>query len=419
MSDTMVEAAPAAHPEPPHREPAEDGLEPVRVRKGRLIVVGLGALAAAAVVAAYGIMDRSHSDAKLAELTAEEAIPTVAVIHPMRGVTGQTIELPGRIDAYFQAPIFARVSGYLQMWYKDIGAQVHKGDLLALIETPDLDQELVKAKADLAVAQANYKLAQVTAARWQKLAKADAVSVQEVDVKTSDAAAQKAAVNAAEANVSRLEALESFKRIVAPFDGVVTARRTDVGALINAGSGSGPELFAVADVHEMRVYVRVPQRQSGGIHPGMEATLTLPQYPGRTFPATVDTTSGAIDPLSNTLLVELIAKNPDGLLTPGTFAQVSFKLPADPNVVRIPTSALLFRKGGLKVATLGPDGKVTIKPITAGRDLGTELEVLAGLEPTERVINSPPDSLINGQTVRVAGQKTADAGAKPVDMAHK
>lgn len=419
MSDTMVEAAPAVHTEPPHREPPEDGLEPVRVRKGRLILVGLGALTAAALVAAYGIMDRSHSDAKLAELTADEAVPTVALIKPVRGVTGQTIDLPGRIDAYFQAPIYARVSGYLKMWYKDIGAQVHKGDLLALIETPDLDQELAKAKADLGVAQANYKLAQVTAARWQKLAKADAVSVQEVDVKTSDAAAQKATVTAAEAAVSRLEALEDFKRIVAPFDGVVTARRTDVGALINAGSGSGPELFSVADVHEMRVYVRVPQRQSGGIKQGMQATLTLPQYPDRTFPATVDTTSGAIDPLSNTLLVELIAKNPDGVLTPGTFAQVEFNLPPAPNVMRIPTSALLFRKGGLKVATVGPDGKVAIKPIKAGRDLGTELEVLAGVEPTDRVINSPPDSLIDGQTVRLAGTATADAGTKPLDVAHK
>jgi RND family efflux transporter MFP subunit len=393
-------------------------MEPVRVRKGRLVLAGVVGLASAVALGVYGIMDRGHHDAELAQLTAEEAIPTVAVIKPETGVSGQRIELPGRIDAYFQAPIYARVSGYLKMWYKDIGARVKKGDLLAVIETPDLDQELAKARADLGVAQANCKLAEVTAARWQKLLKSDAVSVQEVDVKTSDAAAQKAAVTAAQANVSRLEALEDFKRIVAPFDGVVTARRTDVGALISAGSGTGPELFTVSDLHQMRVYVRVPQSQSGNITQGMKAMLTLPQYPGRTFPAVVDTTANAIDPESNTLLVELIAENPDNLLAPGTFAQVRFELPANPDVIRIPTSALLFRQGGLKVATVSDDGKVAITPIQVGRDLGTEVEVMSGLTPDAHVINSPPDSLIVGETVRIAG-KSVTGPANPVDLIHK
>jgi RND family efflux transporter MFP subunit len=295
------------------------------------------------------------------------------------------------------------------MWYKDIGARVKTGELLATIETPDLDQELVQAKANLAVADANYRLAQVTAGRWQKLLKSDAVSVQDVDVKAGDAEAKMAEVNAAKANVARLEAQEGFKRIVAPFDGVITARRTDVGALINAGSGVGPELFAVADLHEMRVYVRVPQSESSGIAAGMQATLVLPQYPDRKFPATVATTANAIDPASNTLLVELKADNPDGVLSPGTFADVHFDLPPQPDVVRIPTSALLFREGGLKVATVGPGGKAEIKPIRAGRDLGTQMEVLGGLTTADRVIDSPPDSLIPGEHVREAGASAAAA----------
>ena len=372
-------------------------------KRHRLLAAGIGAVAAAIGLATYGVADRGWSNESLVQLTAREAVPAVDVIHPEQGVTGEQLVLPGTIEAYFQAPIYARVSGYLKMWYKDIGARVTAGELLATIETPDLDQELVQAKANLAVADANYRLAQVTAGRWQKLLKSDAVSVQDVDVKAGDAEAKMAEVNAAKANVARLEAQEGFKRIVAPFDGVITARRTDVGALINAGSGVGPELFAVADLHEMRVYVRVPQSESSGVTAGMQATLVLPQYPDRTFPATVATTANAIDPASNTLLVELKADNPDGVLSPGTFADVHFELPAQPDVVRIPTSALLFREGGLKVATIGPDGKAEIKPIRAGRDLGTQMEVLGGLTLSDRVIDSPPDSLIPGEQVREAG----------------
>jgi RND family efflux transporter MFP subunit len=238
-------------------------------------------------------------------------------------------------------------------------------------------------------------------------------------VKVGDATARQAEVTAAQANVSRLEALQGFKRIVAPFDGVITARRTDVGALINAGSGVGPELFAVADVHRMRVYVRVPQAESADITQGMKATLLLPQYPNKTFTATVVTTANAIDPVSNTLLVELMADNPDGTLTPGTFADVHFDLPPQPNVVRIPTSALLFRQGGLKVATVGKDGKAAIEPIRAGRDLGTQMEVLGGLTQADQVINSPPDSLIAGERVRLASTQLAEAPAQPLAVAHK
>jgi RND family efflux transporter MFP subunit len=407
------------HPNTPREAVDHDPAPPATPRSRRLLACGLGALTAAIVVVVYGVADRSWSEDRLVQLTADEAVPTVDVLRPERGVSGEQLTLPGTIQAYFQAPIYARVSGYLTTWLKDIGAHVTAGELLATIETPDLDQELAQAKANLAVANANYQLARVTAQRWQKLLRSDAVSMQEVDVRAGDAAAKQASVTAAQANVARLEAREGFKRIVAPFDGVITARRTDVGALINAGSGVGPELFAVADMHQMRVYVRVPQAESADIAIGMKASLSLPQYPDRTFPATVATTANAIDPVSNTLLVELMADNRDHVLTPGTFANIHFDLPPQPDIVRIPTSALLFRADGLKVATVGPDGKAVIKPIRPGRDLGTQMEILAGLAPSDRVIDSPPDSLMAGETVRVAGAPSVADGASPVTLARE
>jgi RND family efflux transporter MFP subunit len=418
MPDTIMEVA-LPDPIVSERQDAPDASQPAAPGRGRLLILGVGALTAALATGVYGVLDRGWSEERVVQLTAQEAIPTVDVIHPRRGVTGQQMTLPGTVQAFFQAPIYARVSGYLKMWYQDIGAHVKAGQLLATIETPDLDQELAQANANLAAADANYRLAQVTAGRWQRLLKSDAVSVQDVDVKTADATAKQAAVTAARANVARLEAQEAFKRIVAPFDGIITARRTDVGALINAGSGIGPELFAVADVHEMRAYVRVPQAESADIATGMKATLSVPQYPGRSFPATVVTTANAIDQASNTLLVELKANNADGVLSPGTFADVQFELPAQPNVVRIPTSALLFRAGGLKVATVGPDGKAAITPIRAGRDLGTQMEVVSGLTPSDRVIDSPPDSLIEGERIHVAGASFATTGVEPIAVARQ
>jgi RND family efflux transporter MFP subunit len=398
MLDTTMTTPPAQD-----IQGASDADQPLmRISRTRLMLTGAVAAACCIGVAAYGVVDRAQSKDQLVEITEQEAVPTVSVIKPVVGQVAQDLDLPGRVDAFFKAPIYARVSGYLRMWYKDIGARVQKGELLAEIETPDLDQQLAQAQADLGVAQANDKLAQLTAERWRKLLKSDAVSQQDVDEKLGDAAAKGAAVAAAQANVARLQELERFKRIVAPFNGIITARRTDVGALIDAGSGTGPELLSVADVHQMRVYVRVPQAESAGITRGMKATLSLSQYPGKTFMATVDTTADAIDPLSNTLLVELIADNSAGQLSPGTFAQVRFTLPAEANAVRVPNSALLFRSGGLKVAEVGKDGRVTIKPIRAGRDLGDDLEVLSGVSPGDRIINSPSDSLISGETVRVA-----------------
>jgi RND family efflux transporter MFP subunit len=384
---------------------------PVRKSRRLLGLLGACALCVAIAVAVLGILDRQQSEAELQSWTDAAAIPTVTVVTPQRGEAQQELVLPGDIEAYYEAPIYARVSGYVKMWYQDIGAKVKTGQLLAEIDAPDLDQQLARAKGDLQIAKANEELAVLTAKRWQALRKTDSVSQQTADEKAGDAAAKHAAVQAAQAEVDRLNALESFKRIVAPFDGVVTARRTDVGALINAGSGTGPELFSVADVHEMRVYVRVPQTFAPQLKVGMMAKLKLPQTQ-RLFDAKLVTTSGAINPDSRTVLVELQADNPDGALMPGTFAEVHFQLPEPPNVLRLPTSSLLFREHGLKVATVGPDNKVILKPVEVGRDLGTEVEVTSGVSVSDRVIDSPPDSIADGEVVKIA-----DPEAKPANMA--
>jgi RND family efflux transporter MFP subunit len=362
------------------------------------VIIGIAAVA----LAALGIGTRMMDQASLAKVTQAEATPTVAIVSPQRGTKDQTLTLPGDIQAYYEAPIYARVSGYLREWKEDIGAHVKAGQLLGEIDTPDLDQQLNQARADLSAAQSVESLAAVTSMRWQSLVKKDAVSQQDADEKATDAHSKHAAVQAAEANVQRLMALEDFKRIAAPFDGIVTARETDVGALINAGSGQGPELFRVADIHKMRIYVRVPQALSGDLTAGQTAELSLPQYPNHPIQATLVTTAHAINQSSRTLLVELQADNPNGDLQPGTFAEVHFKLPDSPDTLRLPTSALLFREDGLKVATLGPDDRIALKPVTIGRDLGTEVEIASGLTPADRVVDSPSDSIAQGDLVRPA-----------------
>jgi len=381
-----------------------------------LKIAGLLAAAVAVGVAAHGIRLRRANDRALVTWTDAQAIPTVAVVRPEPEDKVQPLVLPGDIDAWYEAAIYARVPGYLKAWYTDIGAKVTAGETLAVIDTPDLDQQLDQARHDLASANANWKLAEVTAARWSGLLKSGSVSQQSVDEKTAEAVALKAKVAAAQANVDRLNALEGFKRLTAPFDGVVTARRTDVGALIDAGSGRGPELFAVADMHKMRVYVRMPQIYSARIRRGMSATLHLPQYPDRTFPATVLTTSNAINPESRTVLVELVADNPNRELWPGTFADVTFDMPPDTSKLQIPASALIFQSEGLQVAVLGPGDKVTIKPVRVGRNFGTRVEILSGLAPGDRVIDSPPDSIEAGELVRPVPENPAithDSGATP------
>jgi RND family efflux transporter MFP subunit len=405
-------------PANPAPRPLDEPAKPPRSRplKG-LRWIGLLAVIAAIGVVAGGILERRSHETDVTKWTNEQAIPTVAIVTPKTGPAEQSLVLPATIQAWYEASIYARVSGYLKDWYFDYGAHVKKGDVLAEIDAPELDAQLAGAQARLNSAEAVVKVreaekqfAESTYKRWRD-SPAGVVSVQEQQSKQADFNSAVARLNAANADVQqdqgevdRLAALEDFKKLVAPFDGIVTARETDIGALINAGSGTGPELFKVADIHKMRIYVQVPQQLSAGIRPGLTADLTLPQYPDKTFKSTIATTSSAINMAARTLLVELHADNPDGLLQPGAYAQVTFQLPTDPNVVRIPTSALLFREQGLQVATLGPGDKIELKSVKLGRNLGTDAEVVSGLSASDRVINSPPDSLSAGDVVRVAEQ---------------
>ena len=405
----------------PHHAPPEPDTRPNKIAPppGKSRWVAIVAVLVALGIAVSGILWRRQQESEVAKWTADLAVPTVATISPKQGVTGQQIALPGDIEAWFEAPIYARVSGYLKDWYFDFGAHVQKGQLLAEIDAPDLDAQLAAAKAKLNSAEAAVNVrdaernfAETTYKRWRESPKG-VVSEQETEAKKAEFgsadARYKAAIADANVNrseVDRLTALEHFKRIRAPFDGVVTQRNTDVGALINAGSGvgggTGPQMFKVADVHEMRVFVQVPQEMSSNMKAGITADVILPQYPQKTFKAVVSTTSEAINKTARTLLVELHAKNDDNLLQPGTFAQVRFNLPDAPGTLRIPTSALIFRENGPQLAILAPGDKVDLRSIKLGRNLGTEFEVLAGLSASDTVINSPPDSLSQGEQVRVA-----------------
>ena len=353
------------------------------------------------VIVVAGVLDRVHANQALAAWTQTQAIPTVTLAKLTAQSGGSNLDLPGTVQAFSSAPIHARTAGYLKKWYTDIGAHVHQGQLLAEIDTPELDQQLLQAKADLATAVANQTLSKSTATRWAGLVAKDAVSKQEADEKNGDLAAKTALVNAAQANVRRLEAMAAFKRILAPFDGVVTQRSTDVGALISVGGDAS--LFTVADVHRLRIYVRVPQSYSAAIKPGLTATLTVPEYPGRTFPATMVNNSGAVSDQSGTVLVEFQNDNPDGLLKPGEYAQVSLKLPAAGSTVLVPASALMFKHEGMVVAALDPRNHVVIKPLTIARDLGTAVEATSGVSVADKVIDSPPDSIASGDLVRIAG----------------
>ena len=401
-----------------------DGAPPPR----NLRRIGLMAVVVAIAIAAFGILERRSHEAEVTQWTEQQAIPTVAVITPHAGAAVQRLVLPGTVQAWYEAPIYARVPGYLKRWNFDYGAHVKKGDVLAEIETPDLDAQLAAAQAKLNsaravvnVREAEAQFAETTYQRWRNSPKG-VVSVQEQQSKEADYSSAKARVSSAiaeaaadQGDVDRLQTMANFKNITAPFDGIVTARETDIGALINAGSGTGggngPELFKVADLGKMRIYVQVPQQLSAGIKAGLTAELHLPQYPDKTFKATVATTSNAINTSARTLLVELHADNPDGELQPGAYAQVDFELPTNPNVVRIPTSAMIFRERGMEVATIAPDDTIELKPITLGRNLGTEVEVVKGLTAADRVVNSPPDSLSTGDKVRIAGAPLASGGA--------
>jgi membrane fusion protein, multidrug efflux system len=366
-----------------------------------------GCVLVAIVVVGGGI--RFVQASALKTWTREAEVPTVSLIKPQAGGKSQSLILPGTLQAYYDAQLYSRVPGYVHAWYKDIGAHVKKGDVLALIDTPELDQQITQARADVGAAVSAQKLSSVTAQRWNSLLPLDAVSRQDVEEKNNDLAGKTGATKAAQANLDRLLAMKEFAKITVPFDGVVTKRTADIGALVSAGPAtSGDPLFAVADTHALRVYANVPQSYSAQIVPGMQVTLTVPEYPGRTFPARLDSTSNAISAQSSTLLVEFQADNAAGLLKPGDYAEVSMGLPGGGVHLRLPASALMFRAEGLRVATVGANNRVLMKPISIETDLGTQVIVASGLSPKDRVVDNPPDSLGNGDAVRVEGAGHAD-----------
>jgi RND family efflux transporter MFP subunit len=369
-----------------------------------VLLTGAAIAIAAAATATVGISNRARSVQEVTRWTDEQAIPTVAVVTPTVAPAQDELVLPGNIEAFYTGLIFARASGYVKEWYENIGAHVKQGQVLAVIDTPDLDQQLAQARADLTTAQANEKLSNVTADRWQTLAERNIVSQQAKDEKVGDLQAKIATTQAAQANVARLESLQSFNQLVAPFDGVITSRGIDIGQLVTAGGNSGRPLFTVSDIRRVRVYVNVPQAFLAGLKPGLAASLVLPQFPSETFPAKLATTSNAVTPDSRSALVELQADNPEGKLWPGAFAEVHFHLEAKEQVLHVPATALFFGPRGVEVALLTPDGRVNMSKVQLGRNLGREVEVLSGLAPDTTVIDSPPESLTAGQAVRIARQ---------------
>jgi len=361
-----------------------------------------GCVLVAVLIAGYGIWQRAAEKSELTAWTAQNVIPTVAIIYPTGDTIARTLSLPGDVEAFYEAPIFARVSGYLASWNSDIGARVKAGDVLAVIDTPELDQQLLQAQADLATAQANAALADITAKRWHALVASTSVSVQSSDEKQANAAASRAAVAAQMAHVQGLRAQKGFARLTAPFDGVVTMRNTDIGALVNAGAASPQALFKVADIHAMRIYVRVPQAYASDLAAGTSASLIEPQYPDQPFAAKLVTTSRSVDSASRTVLTDLQTANPNGKLWPGTYATVKFDLPADRNVLRLPSSALIFRDKGAQVAVVDEQQHLHLKKITVARNLGDQIEVSGGISEHDQVVVSPLDNFEDGDLVRLA-----------------
>jgi RND family efflux transporter MFP subunit len=384
--------------------PEPRSIQPNQARPGRRKIAVLSAVAVCVGLFAWTIVSRGMARNALRDQTIAMAAPTVATIKPGRGPADEELVLPGSVQAYYEAPIYARTSGYLRTWYTDIGARVGRGQVLAEIDSPEVDQQLRQAEADLATSQANYELAQSTNERWKGLLATESVSKQDADQKASDESAKKAAVASAGANVARLRDLESFKRVVAPFDGVVTARNTDIGALINAGQNSGAALFRMADTRKLRIYAQVPQPYAPAAVPGVVAQLKFAEHPGKSYPTQVVRTAQALDPTSRTLQVELQVDNSKGELFPGSYAEVHFKLPGDADSLRLPINALLFRSAGLQVAVVGADHAVHLKNISSGRDFGKSIEVLGGVEANDQVVLNPPDSIAEGATVRIAGE---------------
>ena len=366
------------------------------------------------IIVVFGITSRKIADAKLQEWTENQAIPVVAVAPPdMRGKTS-TFSLPGRLEAYTQAQIYARVTGYVKEWDADIGTPVKAGQLLATIDAPDLDQQIMQAEANLASAKANSVLSDMTLTRGQSLIKTLAISQQDLDQRAADASNKQGMVRAAQANLDRLRVLEQYKRLTAPFDGLVTARTTDVGALINAGGG-GPPLFVVSETSKLRVYVNVPQNYVPNIPVGTKAHIVVPEYPGRTFPATVEASAQSVEVASGTTRMQLVVDNSNNELMTGDFTNVTFDLPHPEIAINVPASALIFNQQGLQVATVGSNGRIVLKQVTISRDLGNEVELGSGIAADDRVVANPPDGIATGDQVRIAGAAGVPAAGETAE----
>jgi len=372
-----------------------------------------GLLVVALALATWGEVHRVMARTTLRQQTAADATLIVMTVAPTRSASGEELVLPGTVQAFTEAPIYARTNGYLKSWLVDIGSTVKKGQLLAEIDTPEVDQQLAQAIADLGTARANEALSNTTNTRWKELLTTESVSKQDADEKAGDAAAKKAITESAAANVSRLRQLESFKRVVAPFDGIITARNTDTGALSNAGESAGSELFRLADTHKLRIYVQVPEPYAAAAKPGLEAELKFSEQAGKGYAATAVRSANALDPVLRTLQVELELDNAQHELFPGAYAEVHFKLAGNASSVRLPANTVLFRAPGPQVATVDAQHRIQLKSIVQGRDFGGTIEVLSGLSADDAVVVNPPDSIIDGVTVRVAAPPSIQAPKSP------
>lgn len=394
-------------------EPAQPstGTMSVQHRPRRAWLIGIGVLLVFAGLFVSGVVQRIHTNATLRTETADMAVPSVSVVSPQHSASSEEIVLPGNVQPYVTAPIYSRTNGYLQAWYFDIGAHVRKGQLLAIIASPEVDQQLGQSRSNLETAQANLKLAEITKTRYQELLKTHAVSQQDVDNSVGTYNANKAIVDANQANVKQLEALQSFEKIYAPFDGIITARNTDVGALIDSGSAGGvkTDMFHLSQADKLRVYVNVPEQYSQATTVGLTADLTLAEFPGRQFSGKLVRTSEAINYATRTLTAEIDVHNPTGQLLSGSYAEVHFKVPGQVSTYVLPVNTLLFRKEGLRVAVI-KDGKAELIPVTPGRDFGDSIEIIAGLQGNESIVVNPPDSITSGEKVQIA--QLAAAGAR-------
>jgi RND family efflux transporter MFP subunit len=396
----------AALAEPPHEAPSAQPAQPAEPARPRTvsklaIMVVCAAVVLLAVGIVLGIHSRVSAEATLATAADQSSIASVRVTYPQQGQQIQTIDLPGNVQAFYDTPIYARTSGYLLHWYVDIGAHVHQGQVMAEIQTPELDQQLQQAQADLKTSQANFDMASITSKRWQNLLAKNAVSKQETDQAMSDLAARQSAVSASEANVRRLQQLQGFEKVIAPFDGIVTARNTDIGALVEAGANSGPkELFHLAAINRLRVYIAVPEAYAGAVTSGGKVSLTETDRPDETFKGTLVRNSNAIDPQSRTLNVEADVDNANGHLLPGAYVFAHLQLAGNPHSVTLPSNALLFRAEGLRVAVVRQN-HVVLTPVSIGHDFGSKVEVTSGLTPQDAVVLDPADSLAGGAEVKV------------------